>query len=105
MTKTTEQKNTQTTRKGKVLSGVVVSNKMQDTAVVEVQRFHKHPKYQKYIKTRKKYKIHDAGNTANIGDKVKIIETKPISKDKRFKLLEITYKAPVMKEEIVKDNE
>jgi small subunit ribosomal protein S17 len=70
--------------KGKVLSGVVVSDKMKDTVVVEVQSFNKHPKYEKFIKTRKRYKAHDVGNEKKIGDKVSIIETRPISKDKRF---------------------
>jgi small subunit ribosomal protein S17 len=69
---------------GKVLSGVVVSDKMKDTVVVEVQSYNKHPKYEKFIKTRKRYKAHDAGNEKKIGDKVSIIETRPISKDKRF---------------------
>lgn len=75
-------------KKGKVLSGTVISNKMKDTIVVSVERYEKHPKYGKFIKRRKKYKVHDAGNTAKIGDKVDIVETKPISKDKRFKLIE-----------------
>lgn len=92
------QKNTEetTTTKsnGKVLSGVVVSSKMTDTIVVEVSRYQKHPKYQKYIKSRKKYKVDDKGNTASVGDKVKIVETRPISKDKTFRLFEITAKAP-----------
>jgi len=69
---------------GKVLSGVVVGTKMQDTAVVEVQRYYKHPKYGKFVKSKKKYKAHDAGNEKKVGDRVEIVETKPISKDKRF---------------------
>lgn len=73
-----------TIKKGKVLSGTVVSNKMKDTVVVLVERYEKHPKYDKFIKYKKKFKAHDAGNTKNIGDKVDIIETKPISKDKHF---------------------
>ena len=73
--------------KGKVLSGVVVSDKMKDTIVVEVTRFVKHPKYDKYMKRSKNFKAHDAGNTKKIGDKVEIIETRPISKDKHFKLM------------------
>ncbi len=76
------QKNTE--GKGKVLSGVVVSDKMKDTIVVEVQRFIKHPKYKKYYKVHKKFKVHDAGNTKKIGDKVDIKETRPISKTKHF---------------------
>ena len=73
--------------KPKVLSGVVVSDKMKDTVVVMVERYEKHPRYFKFIKRRKKFKAHDAGNTAKIGDQVQIIETRPISKDKNFKLL------------------
>ena len=69
---------------GKVLRGVVVSDKMQDTVVVEVKRYYKHPKYQKFITENKKYKAHDAGNTKKIGDKVEIKEVRPISKDKHF---------------------
>lgn len=74
---------TQTTR-AKVLSGTVTSDKMKDTVVVQVERFEKHPKYQKFIKRSKKFKAHDAGNTKKVGDKVMIRETKPISKDKHF---------------------
>ena len=76
-----------TTKKGKILSGTVVSDKMKDTIVVLVERYTKHPRYDKYVKSRKRYKAHDAGNIAKIGDKVQIIETKPISKDKHFKLI------------------
>lgn len=72
---------------GKELSGVVVSDKMKDTVVVEVKRFVKHPKYDKFISINKKYKAHDAGNTKKIGDKVTMVETAPISKDKRHKIV------------------
>ncbi len=72
---------------GKELSGVVVSDKMKDTVVVEVKRFVKHPKYDKFISINKKYKAHDAGNTKKIGDKVAMMETAPISKDKRHKIV------------------
>ena len=75
------------TPKPKVLSGTVVSNKMKDTVVVLVERYEKHPKYHKFINLRKKFKAHDVGNTANIGDKVEIVEVRPISKDKHFKLV------------------
>jgi small subunit ribosomal protein S17 len=84
-----DTKNNNETTNGKILSGEVLSDKMTDTITVKVVRYTKHPKYQKFIKKAKKYKAHDAGNTAKIGDKVKIIETKPISKEKRFKLMEI----------------
>lgn len=70
--------------KKKVLSGVVVSDKMKDTIVVEVSRYEKHPKYGKFIKYKKKFKAHDVGNTKKIGEKVTITETRPLSKDKRF---------------------
>jgi small subunit ribosomal protein S17 len=71
----------------KKLTGTVVSNKMKDTIVVLVERYVKHPKYQKFIKSSKKFKAHDAGNTKAIGDKVEIVETKPISKDKHFQIV------------------
>ena len=75
--------------KRKTLSGIVVSDKMKDTAVVLVERFIKHAKYQKYMQMRKRFKAHDVGNTAKVGDKVVIEETRPISKHKTFKILEI----------------
>lgn len=71
----------------KILSGTVVSDKMKDTVVVLVERYEKHPRYGKFIKKRKRFKVHDAGNTAKVGDKVQIIGTRPISKEKSFKLL------------------
>ena len=73
-----------TNTKAKVLSGVVVSTKMKDTVVVLVTRYQKHPKYQKFVTVQKKFKAHDAGNTKQMGDKVEIRETRPISKDKHF---------------------
>ena len=74
--------------KATVLSGVVTSTKMQKTIVVKVTNFVKHPKYQKYQTLTKKYKVHDENGVAKMGDKVKIVETRPISKDKHFKLVE-----------------
>jgi len=73
--------------KTKTLKGVVVSDKMKDTIVVEVSRYAKHPKYGKYVTIRKKHKAHDAGNTKAIGDKVEIEKVRPISKDKHFKVV------------------
>jgi small subunit ribosomal protein S17 len=70
--------------KGRVLSGVVVSDKMKDTVVVAVSRLVKHPKYKKYMRYTKKYKAHDVGNAKKIGEKISIIECRPISKDKHF---------------------
>lgn len=78
------QKNTVESKNGRVLSGVVVSDKMKDTVVVEVVRFVKHPKYKKYYKRNKRYKAHDLGNTKKLGDKVEIRESRPISKTKHF---------------------
>jgi small subunit ribosomal protein S17 len=90
MSKDTTKNNTETTQQnGKILSGVVVSDKMQDTIVVKVTRYTKHPKYGKFLNSAKKYQVHDAGNTAKIDDKVTIAEVKPISKNKRFTLIEI----------------
>lgn len=73
---------------GKVLSGKIVSTKMKDTVVVQVERYTKHPKYGKFLKRQKKFKVHDAGNKHKEGEVVQIIETRPISKDKRFMVLE-----------------
>jgi small subunit ribosomal protein S17 len=70
----------------KVLKGVVVSDKMDKTVVVKVNRYVKHPKYQKFQLISKRYKAHDETNASKVGDKVEIIETKPISKDKSFKV-------------------
>jgi small subunit ribosomal protein S17 len=72
---------------GRELSGVVVSDKMKDTVVVEVKRFVKHPKYDKFVSINKKFKAHDAGNTKKMGDKVTMVECAPISKDKRYKIV------------------
>lgn len=75
-------------KKAKKLNGVVVSDKMDKTIVVTVSRFIKHPLYGKYYKVSKKYKAHDENNKYKIGDVVEIVETKPISKDKKFKVVE-----------------
>ncbi|MEK7572761.1 MAG: 30S ribosomal protein S17 [Patescibacteria group bacterium] len=72
----------------KTLNGVVISDKMDKTVVVLVSRFVKHPKYGKYYNTSKKYKAHDEENKYKVGDKVEIVETRPISKDKKFKVVE-----------------
>lgn len=71
----------------KTLSGVVVSDKMNKTVVVAVTTYKKHPKYQKYSKTTKRYKAHDETNQFKVGDTVKIISTKPMSKDKSFEVI------------------
>lgn len=71
----------------KKLKGKVVSVSMNKTAVVEVERYTKHPKYKKYMRTTKKYKAHDEKNEYIIGDRVLLGECRPISKDKRFKII------------------
>jgi len=76
------QKNTEAKRK--ILSGTVVSDNMKDTIVVVVERFVKNEKYKKYITLKKRYKVHDAGNTKKIGDKVEIQSCRPISRHKSF---------------------
>ena len=86
MAKEATQKNTET-KEAKTLRGVVVSTKMTDTATVEVTRYEKHPKYHKFVKTKKKYQAHDAGNAHNVGDKVEIQACRPVSKTKKFKVV------------------
>ncbi|KND48751.1 MAG: ribosomal protein S17 [Parcubacteria bacterium C7867-003] len=72
---------------GREMTGTVVSDKMKDTVVVEVKRFVKHPKYDKFVSISKKFKAHDVGNTKKIGEKVTMVECAPISKDKRYKIV------------------
>jgi len=77
----------------KVLTGRVVSNKMQKTIVVAIERRQLHPLYKKYLTLTKKIKAHDETNQAGIGDLVRVIESRPISKDKCWRLKEILEKA------------
>ncbi len=72
--------------KSRVLVGEVVSDKMEKTIVVEVERTFKHPQYGKVIRRSKKYKVHDEENVAKIGDKVEIAECRPLSKTKHMVL-------------------
>ena len=81
----------ETNRKEKV--GLVTSNKMTKSIVVSVQRQIKHPKYGKFIKRTSKFMAHDEKNESNIGDTVRIVETRPISKNKCWRLVEIVEKA------------
>jgi len=73
--------------------GVVTSNKMQKTVVVVVERRVRHAKYGKYMTERMKYKAHDETNASQIGDTVRIVETRPMSKDKRWRVAETLEKA------------
>ena len=83
-----EERNLRKTRTGKV-----VSNKMQKTIVVAVEDHVKHPLYNKIVKRTYKLKAHDENNECRIGDRVKVMETRPLSKDKRWRLVEIVEKA------------
>lgn len=80
----------------KVMTGTVTSDKMEKTITVSVETVKQHPLYKKTIKTSKKYKTHDENNEAREGDLVKIMETRPLSKDKRFRLIEIVRKAKTL---------
>ncbi len=79
-------------------TGVVVSDKMQKTIVVRVRRKARHARYGKVVEHAKKFKVHDEKNEAKVGDHVRIAETRPLSKDKRWRLLEIVKRAAVQVE-------
>ena len=76
----------------KIRVGKVVSNKMDKTVVVAVERLVQHSLYSKSVRQTEKFKAHDENNESNIGDKVKIMETRPISKDKRWRVVEVVEK-------------
>jgi len=80
----------------KVQVGKVVSDKMEKTIVVAIETYKKHELYHKRIKYTKKFKAHDENNDAKIGDVVKIMETRPISKDKRWRLVEVVEAAIIL---------
>ena len=84
----TEQRNLRATRTGKV-----VSDKMDKTVVVAIERFVQHPLYQKGVKHTVKFKAHDENNDAHIGDTVKIVQTRPLSKEKCWRVVEIIERA------------
>ncbi len=75
------------------VSGTVISNKMDKTVVVQVERLVKHSLYKKYIRRRNKFTAHDKDNACQIGDRVTIIETRPLSKTKRWRVSQIVEKA------------
>lgn len=79
----------QARRLNKVMTGVVVSDKMDKTVVVLVNRLIKHPVYKKYIRRRAKFMAHDEQNSARMGDTVEIIESRPLSKFKRWRLTRV----------------
>ncbi len=77
----------------KVLTGRIVSDKMDKTVVVAVESLVRHPLYQRTIRRTKKFKAHDEKNSCRIGDKVKMMETRPLSKEKRWRIIEILERA------------
>ena len=77
----------------KEIIGKVVSNKMDKTITVSVERKVKHPKYGKFVKKTSKFKAHDEKNECNVNDIVRVMETRPLSKDKRWRLVEIVERA------------
>ncbi|MBO1923971.1 MULTISPECIES: 30S ribosomal protein S17 [Thiomicrorhabdus] len=82
-------------KKARTIQGVVESNGMQDSIVVRVNRFIKHPKYKKFVKKSTKIMAHDSENAASVGDTVTIKETAPISKNKSWTLVSIDEKAKI----------
>ena len=83
--------------KRKVREGLVVSDKMDKTVVVTVETKKVHNLYKKAIKVTKKYKAHDESNACKVGDKVKIVETRPLSKEKRWRVVEVLSKREMAK--------
>jgi len=73
--------------------GKVISDKMDKTAVVLIERLVKHPEYKRYIRRRKKYAVHDEENQCHEGDTIRFMETRPLSKSKRWRLVEIVERA------------
>lgn len=89
MAENTTQQESKDRSQPKSRIGVVVSNKMTKTVVVQVERRTRHGKYGKYLTERKKYKAHDEKQACKIGDTVRILETRPLSKEKRWRVAEI----------------
>jgi small subunit ribosomal protein S17 len=89
MTQDTEKK----VRRGKTFQGVVRSDKMMKTVIVEVTRRVLHPTYKKYVTRRARYKAHDEKNDCRVGDVVQIVECRPLSKDKRWRVQKVLEKA------------
>ncbi len=90
---------------GKVREGVVIKHNMDKTAVVQTERAFAHPKYLKAIKVSKKYLVHDEKNAVKVGDVVKIVETKPISKRKFHKVLSVVGKTKLKLRDLPKKKE
>lgn len=93
------------TTKRQTITGTVVSNRMQKTVVVEVETQKQHPHYKKFMRVRKKYKAHDEENKCELGDIVVCMETRPVSKDKKWRVVEVLRKHFVSTAEIVETDE
>ncbi len=91
--------------KRKVRTGVVVSSKMDKTAVIEVERVFQHSFYKKVVRASKKFKAHDEKNECVVGDLVEIMETRPISRSKRWRVVKIVGKGKVRAHELPKKRE
>ena len=89
--------------KRKKFIGTVISDKMQKTIIVRIPRLSKDPQYGRIVKKTNKFKVHDENKVAKVGDMVSIEETRPLSKDKRFRLMEVVQKAKVPQIEIKED--
>lgn len=94
MDQTTTETQDQTGRtKKRTRVGTVVSDKMQKTVVVQIERLVLHPVYKRYIRRRKRFKVHDEENQCRIGDVITFMETRPMSKDKRWRFVEFVERA------------
>ena len=89
----TEAINTEVRQARKVREGVVVSNKMDKTIVISIVERVRHPKYAKFAQRTKKLYAHDEANDAQVGDRVRVMETRPLSKQKRWRLIEVLERA------------
>ena len=87
------KEDSKTRTKKKLRVGMVVSDKMNKTVVAQVEMLKKHPVYKKYIRRSKRYKVHDEQNEAKLGDTISFVETRPISKDKSWKLVDVLERA------------
>ena len=92
-TVTTEAAGKAARNRRKVRTGRVVSDRMDKTAVVSIERLIKHPVYGRYVRRREKFKVHDEQNQCHVGDLVRFMETRRMSKDKRWRLVEVLERA------------
>jgi small subunit ribosomal protein S17 len=79
--------------KRKVMLGTVVSNSMEKTAVVQIERLVRHPEYGKYVRRRSRYKVHDEKNECRVGDVIRFMETRRLSRDKRWRFTDFVRRA------------